>query len=55
MHLTVGLLRGPGQSISRDFSMVDLTRPTRPEPVWQKMAQSPFNGTIQPADMEEEG
>ena len=55
MHLAVGLLRGPGQSISKDFSMVDPTQPTRSEPVWQKMAQSPFNGTIQPADMEEEG
>jgi len=29
--------------------------PTRPEPAWQKMAQSPQNGTTQPKDSEEEG
>ena len=31
------------------------TLPTRPEPAWQKMAQSPLNDTTQPVDIEEEG
>jgi len=38
-----------------DFSLADRTLPTRPEPVWQKMAQSPLNDTTQPVDSEEEG
>jgi len=29
------------QSFSSDFSLADHTLPTRPEPAWQKMAQSP--------------
>jgi len=42
-------------SISRDFSLADRTLPTGPEPAWQKMAQSPLNGTTQPVDIKEEG
>jgi len=38
-----------------DFSLADHTLPTRPEPAWQKMAQSPLNDTTQPVDSEEEG
>jgi len=34
---------------------VDLTLPTRLEPAWQKMAQSPLNGITRPVDIEEEG
>ena len=30
----------PRRSISREFSLADRTLPTRPEPAWQKMAQS---------------
>jgi len=41
--------------ISRDFSLADHTLPTRPEPAWQKMVQSPLNDTTQPVDNEEEG
>ena len=33
----------------------DHTLPTRPEPAWQKMAQSPLNDTTQPVGSEEEG
>ena len=29
--------------------------PTRPEPAWQKMAQSALNDTTRPVDSEEEG
>jgi len=29
--------------------------PTRPEPVWQKMVQSPLNDTTQPVNIEEGG
>jgi len=36
-------------------SLADRTLPTRPEPAWQKMAQSPLNHTAQPVDSEEEG
>ena len=42
------------QSFSRDFSLPDHTLPTRPEPAWQKMAQSPLNGTTKPVDIEQE-
>jgi len=45
----------PRRSISRDFSLADHTLPTRPEPAWQKIAQSPLNDTTQPVDSEEEG
>ena len=33
---------------SRDFSLADRILPTRPEPVWQKIAQSPLNDTTTP-------
>jgi len=36
-------------------SPTDRTLPTRPEPAWQKMAQSSLNDTAQPVDSEEEG
>ena len=42
-------------SIPRNFFLADHTLPTRPEPAWQKMAQSPLNDTTQPLDSEEEG
>jgi len=32
----------PWRSISRDFSLADRTLPIRPEPAWQKIAQSPL-------------
>jgi len=35
--------------------LADHTLPTRPEPAWQKMAQSPPNDTTQPVDNEAEG
>jgi len=41
------------RSISRDFSLADHTLPTRPEPAWQKIAQSPLNGATQRVDSEE--
>jgi len=37
------------------FSLADHTLPTRRESAWQKMAQSPLNGTTQPVDSKEEG
>jgi len=40
---------------SRDLSLADRTLSTRPEPAWQKPAQSPLNGTTWPVDSEEEG
>jgi len=45
----------PWQSIGRDFSLADHTLITRPEPAWQKLAQSPLNGTTQLVAIEEEG
>jgi len=39
----------------KGFSLADRTLSTRPEPAWQKMAQSPLNDTTQPVDSEEEG
>jgi len=36
-------------------SSLSVTLPIRPEPAWQKMAQSPLNDTTQPVDSEEEG
>jgi len=50
-----GFIFQPRRSILRDFCLADRTLPTRPEPAWQKMAQSPLNGTTQPVDSEEEG
>ena len=41
--------------ILRDFLLSDYALPTRPESGWQAKAQSPFNGTAQPMDIEEEG
>jgi len=37
------------------FSLADHTLPTRPEPAWQKMAQSPLNDAPQPVGSEVEG
>jgi len=45
----------PWRSISRNISLADHTQPTCPEPAWQEMAPSPFNGTTQPVDSGEEG
>jgi len=39
----------------RDFSLADRNPPTRPEPAWQKMAQSRLNNTTKPVDSKEEG
>ena len=38
----------------KGFSLAHHTLPTRPEPAWQKMSQSPLNYTTQPVDSEEE-
>jgi len=35
--------------------LADHTLPTRPEPAWQKMVQSPHNDTTQLVDIKEEG
>jgi len=46
MYRTVCPLRGPGSipgqggCILIDFSLINHTLPIRPDPVWQKMAQS---------------
>ena len=45
----------PRRSIWKDFPPADHTLLTRPEPVWQKMAQSPLSDATQPVDSEEEG
>jgi len=39
----------------RDFTLADHTLPTRPDPAWQKMAQSLLNDATQPVDIEEKG
>ena len=39
----------------KGFSLADQILLTHPYPRWQKMAQSPLNGTTQPVDIEEEG
>jgi len=39
----------------KGFFPADRTLSTRPEPAWQKMAQSPLKNTTQPVDSEEEG
>jgi len=39
----------------KGFSLAYHTLPTRLEPAWQNMIQSPLNGTTQPVDVEEEG
>jgi len=48
MYPIIGHLRGPGSIPS------SITLPTRLEPAWQKMAQSPFSRTTQPVDIDEE-
>jgi len=56
MYLTVcplhslGLVSGCG-GISKEYSLTDHTLPTRSEPFWQNIAQSPFNSTTQPVDI----
>jgi len=57
MNLTVCPPCSPGSipSHGRIFQGIFHTLPTRPEPAWQKMAQSPLNGTTQPVDSEKEG
>jgi len=45
----------PWRGIPRDLSLADHTLPTRPEPGWQKIVQSPLNDTAQPVDIEGEG
>ena len=40
--ITVAQVRFPATA---DFSLADHALPTRPEPAWQKMAQSPLNET----------
>jgi len=42
-------------SVSRDLTPAGFSLPTRPEPMWPKMAQSPLNGTTEPVDIEQEG
>jgi len=37
------------------FKGFSLALPTRSQPAWQKMAQSPLKDTTQPVDSEEEG
>jgi len=60
MYLTVCPPCGPGSisgrgGIFRGISLLaGCTLPTRPEPAWQKMAQSPLNDTMQPVDTAEE-
>jgi len=60
-YLTVCRLSGPGSIpirggyFNQSFFLADHTLPTHSEPVWQKMAQSPLNGTTKPVDIEEEG
>jgi len=41
--------------VFQGFSLPDQTLRIRPEPVRQKMAQSPLNDTTQPVDIEEKG
>ena len=54
-HIWPGFNSKSWRSISRDVSLADHTLPTCPDPAWQKMAQTPLNGTTQPVDIEEEG
>jgi len=54
--LPVALVQFPAMAeYFEGFSLADRTLPTRPEPAWQKMAQSPLNDTTHPVDSEEEG
>ena len=58
VNLTYCPVCGTGSIPSHDgifqriFSRAYRTLPTRPEPVWQKMAQSPLNDTTQPDTQE---
>jgi len=60
MNLTVCPLHGPGSISSHGgvfqgiFPSADQSLPTRPEPAWQKMAQSPLKDTTQLVDSKEE-
>ena len=60
-HLTVCPLRGQGSiptAMAEYFEgsfPADLTLSTRPEPAWQKIAQSSRNSSTQSVDIEEEG
>ena len=52
------VVRGQFPAMAKYFKgyfPVDHTLPTPSGPAWQKMAQSPLNGTTQLADSEEEG
>jgi len=54
MNLIVCPSCGPGSIRSHGGGFQGIhTLPTSPEPAWQKMAQSPLNGTTQPVDIEE--
>jgi len=47
-HLrSLGSIPGRGGLFQRIFPWLITPLPTGPEPVWQKMAQSPLNGTTQ--------
>jgi len=52
--LPVAWVQSPTVGILTDFSLADHILPTRPEPAWQKMTQSPLNGTTQHVEIEEE-
>ena len=59
MNPTVSPLCGPGsipghEKVFQGIFLADHHLPTRPEPAWRKMAQSPFNGTIKFVEIEEE-
>jgi len=62
MYFTVCPLCGPGSISGRGAVfqgiipwLITLCQPVLTEPAWQKIAQSPLNGTTQPVDIEEEG
>jgi len=60
MVLTVCSLCGLGSipshgRVFKGFTMADQTQSTRPEQVWQEMAQSPLIGMKKTMDIEEEG
>jgi len=54
LHVS-GSIPGHGGIFQGIFPLADYTLPTRPEPAWQKMAESPHNSTTQPVDIKEEG
>jgi len=58
MYLTVCSLRVLFPTVAEYFTglfLADHTLPTHPEPTWQRMAQSQFNGTTLPVNIEAEG